>query len=52
MFVMGDVLVYKHKPKNEYEAAEVQLYTLLHILSVPDGNEWLASLFGRLSLDK
>ena len=42
MFVTGDVLVSKQKTKNIYEGAELLLYTLLHILSVPDGNEWLA----------
>jgi len=44
--------VCKHKAKNEYAGVQVQLYTLLHILSVTDGNEWLALRFGRLSLDK
>jgi hypothetical protein len=36
----------------EYAGVLVQLYTLLHILLVTDGNEGLASSFGRLSLDK
>jgi len=52
IFVTGAVLVCKHKVKYEYAGVEVQLYTLLHILSVTDGNERLASRFGRLSLGK
>jgi len=44
--------VCKHKAKYEYAAVEVELYTLLHILSATDGNESLAARFGRLFLGK
>jgi hypothetical protein len=52
IFVTGVVLVCKHKAKNEYAGVQVHLYSLLHILSVTDGNQWLALRFGRLFLDK
>lgn len=38
--------------KKEYAGLEVQLYTLLHILSVTDVNGRLASRFGHLFVDK